>query len=556
MAPITRRSKKYFTLRYHGNYVGPGWSDGKYQDSVAYGKRKPVDEFDATAYWHDTAYALGKDRNRADEEFYAANIGKSFKRTAAALAVMAQRKLRGNVVTGTEVGFPVKSFLPQKESMARSHSPGNRSRRNGSRGRSPTLRYGAPPVTPARSRSRRSSTVPATVRSMLARSRSRAPIRVDRGTSAPRRVRFQGAAMSSSSGRFPKKGKKTYTNADKFLKSGVVYARESSGVLTTTFAEKAQAVLVGHSSLSKIQLVNDISLAYAKWFATTVLKTQIINFSDTIEQKADVYFFYKTHAGAVVSSTAVYSIINSTTWLDIAANFVGVMGLANAQTGFQFCYMTVYGLTAAGSQTSSYKYDLTKMKFDVYSKSALKIQNRTVNNAANVEEDDVDNVPLYGKFYSGNGNYIEVDDTIIGTGPFSDTISSAPVVTAKFTASYLQQMREPQPLSVVRKATGIGKVHLSPGSIKTSLLSYRQRFGLNYIVTMLARTGNDLTAATCQIFPLGKFKFFHMEKMIQAVGTTDANAITVAYEVDFKCGAICTAPRINQSNMIIAIQNA
>lgn len=76
-----------FSFRYHGNYVGPGWSAGRYQPSVASSKVKPVDEFDETARQHDRAYALGRNLKEADYKFFKDNIGKGVKRSIAALAV-------------------------------------------------------------------------------------------------------------------------------------------------------------------------------------------------------------------------------------------------------------------------------------------------------------------------------------------------------------------------------------------------------------------------------------------------------------------------------------
>jgi len=54
------------TFRWHGNYCGPGWSDGKYQVSVANGKIKPIDKLDAACRDHDTAYANNQDLTAAD----------------------------------------------------------------------------------------------------------------------------------------------------------------------------------------------------------------------------------------------------------------------------------------------------------------------------------------------------------------------------------------------------------------------------------------------------------------------------------------------------------
>lgn len=78
---------------YHGNYCGPGWSEGKYQNSVV-GTMPPTDEFDATCQEHDAAYATKSGPKEADYKFYKANIGKSLKRTAAAVAVGLQGFLR------------------------------------------------------------------------------------------------------------------------------------------------------------------------------------------------------------------------------------------------------------------------------------------------------------------------------------------------------------------------------------------------------------------------------------------------------------------------------
>ena len=57
---------------YAGNYTGPYWSDGKFQESVDFGESDPQFELDYLAYLHDTAYARYKDsahREAADQLF-------------------------------------------------------------------------------------------------------------------------------------------------------------------------------------------------------------------------------------------------------------------------------------------------------------------------------------------------------------------------------------------------------------------------------------------------------------------------------------------------------
>jgi len=55
-----------------GNYIGPMWSNGKFQESVEWGDLSPTDELDLAAYYHDSAYARYKDashRRVADQIF-------------------------------------------------------------------------------------------------------------------------------------------------------------------------------------------------------------------------------------------------------------------------------------------------------------------------------------------------------------------------------------------------------------------------------------------------------------------------------------------------------
>ena len=79
---------------FHGNYCGPNYSAGKFQPSVADSPVPAVDAFDETCKRHDAAYARGEDLRQADLRFFRENIGRSRKRTLAAMAVGLQGLLR------------------------------------------------------------------------------------------------------------------------------------------------------------------------------------------------------------------------------------------------------------------------------------------------------------------------------------------------------------------------------------------------------------------------------------------------------------------------------
>lgn len=80
-------------MRFHGNFCGPNWSDGKVQSSVV-STMPGIDEFDESCRRHDALYASGGDLHAADSDFFHQNFGKGGKRTAAALAVGGQAVIR------------------------------------------------------------------------------------------------------------------------------------------------------------------------------------------------------------------------------------------------------------------------------------------------------------------------------------------------------------------------------------------------------------------------------------------------------------------------------
>jgi len=78
---------------YHGNWCGPGWSNGAYQPSVR-GTMPAVDEFDETCRQHDFAYADNHNLRGADLLFARENLGRGLVRSLAAVGVGMQGLFR------------------------------------------------------------------------------------------------------------------------------------------------------------------------------------------------------------------------------------------------------------------------------------------------------------------------------------------------------------------------------------------------------------------------------------------------------------------------------
>jgi hypothetical protein len=81
------------SFRYHGNWCGPGWSDGRWTSSTT-GFAPAIDEFDESCRQHDFALVGGARDRAADAKFVSENVGKGPKRFLAAAAVYARDKLQ------------------------------------------------------------------------------------------------------------------------------------------------------------------------------------------------------------------------------------------------------------------------------------------------------------------------------------------------------------------------------------------------------------------------------------------------------------------------------
>lgn len=356
--------------------------------------------------------------------------------------------------------------------------------------------------------------------------------------------RFSGAQSSKSSG-FIKRGSSRLAPLDKFSRTGVITHRETGGILATSAAEKAQSMMLIHSTFGKYQTKCDISTSFIKMIAKKLGRV-ILNFQDLIlapvvENNIDVRYYFKQYVDGPENNFLV-TITGTTTWQALADNFVTFLDAQfENQTNF---YLTRCLAQYAVTGIKAFEVDLSKAKIEYYSKSSMKIQNRTINSTGNVEEDDVDNVPLYGKTYDGKGNWLKQQFVYYGTNATVKTNYN----TYKFVST--SAMAEPLNKKQLQHCSAVGKIHLDPGQIKTSVLVSRGKKSLNGLLNAIRIAGNESTLSTVEPLSIGKYRAFHLEKMIQSVATTDVNAPTIAWEVDIKTGYTITCPSVNVSNYI------
>lgn len=224
----------------------------------------------------------------------------------------------------------------------------------------------------------------------------------------------------------------------------------------------------------------------------------------------------------VLAGDATYESIASGLWASLLTTLV------NSATGFtpQAMFQTVEWTNAAGQIQG--QLNLYGATVDIVTKSSLKMQNRSVA-ASGDDEQDVNNVPLNGKVYEGNGNGLVAREPNTILAPTDLTYGWMAVG-----AGTQLDLQEPPQAYHFTYARGVKKCSIEPGMIKTSILSGKKIFNLN----TLFRTLNALyinAVDTNQFHTFGKCRLFAMERVIAKFGAEISPAISIAAEHDFKC---------------------
>jgi len=487
----------YFKFRYHGNYVGPGWSAGKYQASVVRSNVQPVDEFDATAKEHDASYARGKKLKSADYKFYRSNIGKGWKRSLAAIAVGTQGYFRND---------DEKEIIHQKKKLM-------------SRGRTA---YRTPSVSRLRSVSMRGRTV--------SRSRSMSAPKKRIVSLVVRKRRNGGAMPGVASGKVKFLPKKVKRYLKKFNAS-VDVCRESSGSLSSKTCN-----YLGHGTGLILQIYRSIGMCLVK-HAFNQYDIFIRNFSDTIGDYTNSSVIYSINyylSPRVVGQTGSVSssYTSATVFLNLSNDIGNTMRqLVCDNPEIQFNAIRFdFLLATTPAVNKTVQIDLRFLTFEYKCKSSLKMQNRS-RNSLGTEADEVDNVPLNGRSYETSGTgftYLDFNRRAIANVPFIiDPISG--VITYNGDDDATNNLKEPPKAKFFLQSKYSGKLVLEPGHIKTSILTETKRMSLEKLVLL---SKGDFTSLKV-LARIGKSRMFALEKMISTNDGVAELATSVFFENNY-----------------------
>lgn len=305
---------------------------------------------------------------------------------------------------------------------------------------------------------------------------------------------------------------------------GVIMTKETG---LSTVNGPAQSIICGHGTFPYRSIAE---LLYRLLIKRLFMKAniQVRNFTDIINTSDGPLFpndiirlSYKQNYGTATTVSqldfSVDATINPESWDDIISHYHTTLGNGTRNQNFIRIEYIPYA-----SGVSRQALELIGATIYMDFKSTFKMQNQTP--GSNAESDVVNNVPIMGKFYEGNGT---------GTNTFRNGAVEQQFIINDVHGSYVNPidtalvytgLSEPPPPGYFTNVKKFGKVHLDAGQLKTSVLTYKRRILLNKLCEIIY--GNE--ASHDDLKPNGKFRFFHWEHMLKS--STSVSDLSIAME--------------------------
>jgi len=480
LPPGPRLIKKL--MRIHGKFVGPNWSAGKHQGSVPYGRVRAVDEFDLSAKFHDHAYATGMDRKKADYLFYKWNVGKGFKRTAAALAVGLQGSLRSS---------------QKNNKMAYPTPVSGRKRTNSGTVRAPRM----------------SNRGPYNLKKYM---KNKGAVRRTKRIGKTAYLASSGSKVYKKKGRKVKKG---LTNMEKYGTRAVAEWRLSVSSTTCCY--------IGHTSVVRDNGYWTLSRAIVKLLA--LRNGMAVNDFDAIipgsGAPGDQWALTYLNGLDFNDSIQVFNYVTVGVYsLEIIA--IKFKEHLEAITAKPNLTITGASFIAVGNSWSRASISLKEALIHLDFRSHLKFQNRTVSSSGSTSTDIIDSNPLIGRQYFGRGTgTIHNVDTSSGQSQFIADRTSGTIL---FDGSSVNTLKEPPPPKQLTNVSNTKGARMVPGEIQTSVLVLKRAMPLNTFLNYLKRQSNNTGADDQFLINLGNFRLFAFEKVMYDISEQD---IDISFEL-------------------------
>lgn len=286
-------------------------------------------------------------------------------------------------------------------------------------------------------------------------------------------------------------------------------------------SDQPEVVYRGHMTMPSELVLKAMGMALTKYIYSKN-NAWVVNFEDAVSPSvtSHVELMYYPQPGSTTLSVEEIYIGTIITYQNIADAFaLKFASLYNAYPEINFHQVRIRREDASETFTDVLVpiYDLT---FHINSKSVMKIQNRS-QGSLGAEADDVDNVPLEGRLYYGNGTGATVKDQHRVAQPFIGDDEDGLI----FVDTAVNCLLEPPLPSFFNKVKGGFKVYVMPGQIKTSIISSKHHLPVNGFLKDLHQ--KDTTVDQQIWSKVGKFAFFGLEKVVDCTELP----ISVGYEL-------------------------
>lgn len=327
-------------------------------------------------------------------------------------------------------------------------------------------------------------------------------------------------------------------------RTGLIYNGVTRVIETSTNVQDAECVYVGHS-------VPVFQMKYCAWWA--LLKTMYTKAGGSVQNFQDsnlltscgsvvgdiIRVNYKGTADAAIASLD-QTVAAGTTVENLVLNFANQVLLDSK--GVQFInaeYLPLLTPTPVGRMGYT-TIRLEGAYVDFYMKMDLKMQNRSKFANEFNQEDDINNVAIYGKSYFGPGTGTRLKSAT-STASFASNVNSGLILQGA--SSFGTALSEPLDYQYFANVSKIGKVHMDAGHLKTSQIvkSCRVNFGnlMSIINPQLNDANNYLLAGDTAYFPakVSSYRMFAMEKMMDANPSATPTNVQIALEHNVRISA-------------------
>lgn len=531
-----KRRNDGVSINYHGNYVGPGWSAGKFQPSVYWSKVPAVDDWDMSAKRHDRAHRLQNSRsggnkrllNEADDAYYNYNKNYPGKRGASALAVKAQRMLRGNPKQNTDLsvvrgGTTHMPPTPKSDKVAPTSFPQKNvmPKRN--------ARTGGMVLVPARG-------------NKAAYYRKARPNR--RGRKRPIKSTRRGRITKR------KRARKT-TKISRFSTHGVIYKYENGSSINDP-----QALYIGVSDMpfDEVYIGACRCMVRDLFRQMGILVEDWLNLIPVVNGELQFRYSYISGQTEALTTPAATAILGTWSFAEfgsqIATVWKAAFGTSADHRIKEIWLEKTTNVFAAGTQRTA-TIPMSNYVISVDNYASMKIQNTTTgDNSTDAEDTDITRNPLVARVYHLKGNALIPRAY---ASPISGQKIVADTKTGLFGFTATQQgeriYKKLPPASQFVKCYKSNQFKMQPGSIKAFTVRYKKTMRFNNLFVLNGRGMADDTQ-NYQL-PFGTSVLVGFEKLLDSRNSFGSN-VKINYQWDL---TVKVASRYNDRSYTTPLLN-